>query len=212
VSADPLAEPYRGKYKHAFSHAMIRMPRLLREWHSVYCALTDEVKERRGHPNPEQASDKDRFEVLGPGGARFSVESTQSHYQFYVHDGSAWEQISDLEECITRLSDLQKGPQVHVAALANLRLARELMHTSIMQLRDCPTEDPHWVGAQAWHEMHAIADMLQREMEANTRRERMDYDSDEDGDDFVPSSPSESDTSYDSLDSGDAFVVQGGAE
>ena len=202
-AAHARAEPYRG-------YRWFSVPRptnLLPEWHQVYWALVDEVQARRGHPDPTAAGDEDCFEIRGPCGARFSVASSQTDYRFYAHDGSAWVEIEDLQGCITRLSDQQRGPPPYVAALANLRAARDLVRTSLMQLRDCPNDDPQMVSVQAYHEMNTISSLLVREMGANARRAHTDDDDDDDDADFAPSSSSESDTSFDSLDSGDRAVV-----
>ena len=180
---------------------------LLPEWHALYCQLMDEVHARRGHPDPNQAGDADRFEVQGPHGSRFSIASSQMDYTFYVYDGNAWLEIEDLKQCITRFSDDQQGPSPQAGALESLRAAKTIIHAAVMQLRAVPPESPDFMAAQVFQEMQAISNLLQREMTANVRRAQ-NLPDDSSDDDFAPSSSSDSDTSFGSLDSGDHAVME----
>ena len=63
-------------------------------WAKVFYKVYEEINQRRGHPHPATVDDEARFELIGPCGVRFSIQSDLDDFQVYVLEDDDWIQIS----------------------------------------------------------------------------------------------------------------------
>lgn len=204
------------------------------QFREIYVSLFKEVNLRRGHPHPDDADDEERFEVMGPSGMRFSIESTQNDFYFYVKAftasrasapalfGAEWHRISSsphelslkpnafyhdkrLHDNLTRLSDAERAPSAHEAALTSIRAAVDIIKVNAKILREAPED---LVSAQAYEELRALQAFIETELRFDARRVA---ESDADDDDYQASIMDDDESDSDSvasLGSGDREISE----